>query len=393
MGAIILVSIDAAILILLTRRYIGEGHDVELNAIRTAGALVVVTGGAFALLLAALRHRYTGLTLSHTERDATERRITELYTRAADQLGSSQAPVRLAGLYALERLANSTAEHQQTIVNVICVYLRMPYTLPPEHSDARSNAYRSQGPRRRRRRALNDQPVASLPVAPRHQQAREERQVRLTAQEILCRNLTGPPVDRRRRWQLKRTSQAAPPWTGIRLDLTGAFLLDFTMTYCQLGNANFGGAQFIGKTSFAGTQFAGDIDFDAAQFSGDTDFSGARFIGMAYIVGARFIGNAHFGGAQFTRIATFANAQFAGVTGFSGAHFADGALFRGVRFSNNVSFAEAQFIGVIDFEHACVALNAQASWPAGWIVRSARADEDPGYRYLVQIDDMVTEET
>ena len=40
-----------------------------------------------------------------TVTDATERRVTELYTKAADQLGSDKAPVRLAGLYALERLA------------------------------------------------------------------------------------------------------------------------------------------------------------------------------------------------------------------------------------------------------------------------------------------------
>jgi hypothetical protein len=78
------------------------------------------------LLLTARRQCYTELALVHTDRDATERRITELYTKAADQLGSDQAPVRLAGLYALERLAHSTVEHRQTIVDVICAYLRMP---------------------------------------------------------------------------------------------------------------------------------------------------------------------------------------------------------------------------------------------------------------------------
>ena len=55
--------------------------------------------------------------------------------QAADQLGSDQAPVRLAGLYALERLAHSTVEHRQTMVDVICAYLRMPYT-PPEDQPA-----------------------------------------------------------------------------------------------------------------------------------------------------------------------------------------------------------------------------------------------------------------
>jgi hypothetical protein len=65
-----------------------------------------------------------------TRHDATERRITDLYTKAADQLGSDKAPVRLAGLYALERLAQDNPEHQQTIVNLVCAYLRMPYRPP-----------------------------------------------------------------------------------------------------------------------------------------------------------------------------------------------------------------------------------------------------------------------
>lgn len=66
----------------------------------------------------------------HNESDATEKNVTELYTKAADQLGSEQAAVRLAGLYALERLAHNNPGQRQSIVNVICAYLRMPFTPP-----------------------------------------------------------------------------------------------------------------------------------------------------------------------------------------------------------------------------------------------------------------------
>ena len=34
--------------------------------------------------------------------------------------------MRLAGLYALERLGKANPEHRQTIVDVLCAYLRMP---------------------------------------------------------------------------------------------------------------------------------------------------------------------------------------------------------------------------------------------------------------------------
>jgi hypothetical protein len=125
-GALVVLAVAAVVSFLLLRRYGGQGAQVQLDAIRTAGTLVIGTGGAVALLLTARRQRYTELTLVHTTHDATERRITELYIKAADQLGSVQAPVRLAGLYALERLAHSAVEHRQSIVNVICAYLRMP---------------------------------------------------------------------------------------------------------------------------------------------------------------------------------------------------------------------------------------------------------------------------
>ena len=115
---------------MLRRLYGGQGTQVQLDVIRTAETLVIGTGGAAALLLTARRQRYTELALVHTDRDATERRITELYTKAADQLGSEKAPVRLAGLHALERLAQNTPEQRQTIGDVICAYLRMPYKPP-----------------------------------------------------------------------------------------------------------------------------------------------------------------------------------------------------------------------------------------------------------------------
>ncbi|MGO1052058.1 hypothetical protein [Crossiella sp. CA198] len=64
--------------------------------------------------------------------DAAEKRITELRTKAADQLGPDKAPVRLNGLDALARLAESNADHRQMIVDVLCAYLRMPYPAPPQ---------------------------------------------------------------------------------------------------------------------------------------------------------------------------------------------------------------------------------------------------------------------
>jgi hypothetical protein len=245
--------------VVLRRLYGGQGAPVQLDVIRTAAALVIGTGGAVALLLTARRQRYTELALVHTTTDATERRITELYTKAADQLGSEKAPVRLAGLHALERLAQNTPEQRQTIVDVICAYLRMPYAPPDDQSpseDAPENAHE------------------------RYEQHRQEQQVRLTAQNILSRNLRinqHNVAQRRRSWRHRTQPPAVPNWPSIRLDLTGALLLEFSLAKCQLDYANFEHAQFTGKVDFRGARFTNRADFRDARFTKGADFRDARF--------------------------------------------------------------------------------------------------------------------
>jgi hypothetical protein len=88
-GTLVVLAVAVAVAVVswsvLRHLYGGQGVQVQLDVIRTAGTLVIGTGGAVALLLTARRQRYTELALVHTDRDATERRITDLYTKAADQ--------------------------------------------------------------------------------------------------------------------------------------------------------------------------------------------------------------------------------------------------------------------------------------------------------------------
>ena len=96
-------------------------------------------------------HQETATVLS--DLDATERRIAELYAKAVEQLGSDEAQVRFGGLYALERLAQDNPAHRQTIVNVICAYLRMPFspTAPQQRSPRPPKARKSLALRVKRR--------------------------------------------------------------------------------------------------------------------------------------------------------------------------------------------------------------------------------------------------
>ena len=73
--ALVGLAVVAMVRFVLQSHYGGQKAPVQLDAIRTAGTLVIGTGGAMALLLTPRRQRYIELTLVHTDRDAPERRI------------------------------------------------------------------------------------------------------------------------------------------------------------------------------------------------------------------------------------------------------------------------------------------------------------------------------
>lgn len=219
--------------------------------------LAIVGGiGAVVALVVSYRKQRLGETAEARE---NARLFSEDFSRATEQLGSAEAPVRLAGMYTLERLAHNTPEQQQTIVNVLCAYLRMPYT-PPEDDPAEE--HRQENERRK-----------------------QEREVRLTAQRILATNLRpGKTSDNR----------TGDYWKDIHLDLTGATLLGFNFHSCRISTALFNGAQFSGEAWFDKAQFHGPARFDGTQFSGETWFDKAQFHGPARFDGAQFHGNAQF---------------------------------------------------------------------------------------------------
>jgi len=223
--------------------------------------LAVVTGLAAAV----------GLTVSYRkQRGEEEGAFTARYSSAADQLGHDKAAVRLAGVYAMARLADDWQPQQQTCIDVLCAYLRMPYD--PEKA------------------------------------AEGEREVRQSVVRLIRNHLRGA---------------ATVSWQGRDLDFTGALFDD----------ASFVGATFSGgRVSFVGATFSGGrVGFNRATFSGgQVGFDRATFSGgqvsfdRATFSGAQVsFAWATFSGAQvsFNR-ATFSGAQ----VGFNRATFSGGQV-------------------------------------------------------------------
>jgi Pentapeptide repeats (9 copies) len=188
--------------------------------------------------------------------------VTDRYTRAVEQLGHEKAPVRLGAMYSLDHLAQDNPEYRQTVVDVVCAYLRMPYTLPAQSGLGAEQVEEEMAV------PANGGERAPHP-APGQDPAGEELQVRQTAQRLLANHLRCPPQTSSQGAQLLPSSPQQTFWPGISLDLTGATLVDFNFPQMSVIQAQFVAATFQGDARFDGSTFQDLAWFSEATFQGD----------------------------------------------------------------------------------------------------------------------------
>ncbi|WP_410811298.1 pentapeptide repeat-containing protein [Micromonospora sp. 067-2] len=323
--AVALVGVAALIVMLAVAKSASPGNEqakLQMEAIKY-GLGFVASGGALAALLLAVRRQRLAershelavraqelatRSHEHTESDATERRVTELYSKAVEQLGSSSAAVRLGGLYSLERVAQGNPPHRQSIVDIICAYLRMPFDLPT--GAASGNPDLSQ------RAEVKD--------------AREELLVRRAAQDMLARHLKKLSFD---------TGKAAPSlhyWGRLNIDLSGASLHDLDLWHCHVEDAIFTGANFYGHVQLHGCTFDRRAFFSGATVYGTAYIVACEFDGVAWFDDATFHGNTYFEGSNFAGYVTMENCLLEGNVDFDDVNFRKPPAAKGIVFKGQV---------------------------------------------------------
>lgn len=388
-GALILPIVAVVSMSVLLTLFGGgnEQDKIRLEIVKLAGSIVVGTGGFAALILAARRQLFAELDLAHKERaatntkhDADERRITDLYTAAAEQLGSDKAPVRMAALFALERLAHINLDHRQTIVDLLCAYLRMPFTHPdastPSRSDDSTDKHAEQTPPAQQPLLLDLTPTLATAIGfnlHSADQQHQELQVRLTAQRIIAKHLRpdndeGPNESTRNRF-----------WDRLDLDLTGAVLVDFDLTDCHVSRSWFTGAHFHGPAAFVRAHFHKPAQFGGSHFGNAANFTNAHFHKFANFSSAYFYDWAGFERAHFHEGAGFIFAHFRSWAGFEGAHFHARSGFLHARFHKHTMFEDAYFCNRPTFRYARRRWDSDTStdtWPDGWMIQPPETDLD-----------------
>ncbi|MFF7929009.1 pentapeptide repeat-containing protein [Streptomyces mirabilis] len=282
------------------------------DLVKLSFGVVAGSGGLVALVVAYRRQRVDE---DGALRDAT-RLHSERFTVAVSQLGDDSAAVRLGGVHALAHLADDapTRALRQSCIDVLCAYLRLPYT------------------------AESDLPTGD--TLARHSYL-ELRQVRHTVIRLI-------------RDHLRLGVEHSHSWRDHSFDFTSVVFDggDFEDAHF-LGPVSFEDAQFTGHVSFDRARLAsssvsfdgvvftgGNVSFDRAEFAGDdVSFARARFdSGRVSFEDAQFAGgNVSFYGAQFT----------GGRVSFNGTQFAGGNVyFYGANLASSwVSFDRTGFVG------------------------------------------------
>jgi uncharacterized protein YjbI with pentapeptide repeats/membrane protein implicated in regulation of membrane protease activity len=301
--------------------------------------LSVVAGiGAVVALTVAYRKQDQS---ESAERREDTKLFNERFGRAADQLGAEQAAVRLAGVYAMAGLADDWRDGRQTCIDVLCAFLRMPYTPPNGPLDSPPTG------------SSADPAIEPVPDAPSTRSGRqpvEERQVRHTVLRVIRDHLQPGDGSRWHGHHFDLTNAVFDGGDLSRIDVAVGTILDFAGATFSDGTVSFTAAMFSGGwVSFAGATFSGGwVGFDGARLAGGTvSFTRATFAG----------GTVSFTRATFAGgLVTFHGATFAGGTvGFASATFAGGTVsFDSATFSHGaVGFGRATFVGgTVSFDSA-----------------------------------------
>jgi uncharacterized protein YjbI with pentapeptide repeats len=270
------------------------------------------------------------------QRDVEQGRFVERFGAAAAQLGDHDVAVRIAGVYAMAGVADeSTGLRRQQCIDVLCGYLRLPYS-PELGSSHQTKLVLTQ-----QRTGDDGSPLGQQEEHLEYRQ--NDKEVRATIVRVIADHLRHHEYS----------------WSGCDFDFRTAHLEDVSFVGAMFGGfTQFDNAKFSGDAVFAESTFSRDAVFAESAFSGDTAFYGATFSGGAGFHGATFSRDAGFGGATFSRGAWFPKASFAGDASFGEATFSGEARFGEATFSGLAWFVEATFSGEARFDKAAFAGDA-----------------------------------
>lgn len=267
---------------------------------------------------------------NHRASQDRERAADERFARAIELLGNDADQVRVGAMHSLAGLARSQPDYTQTVLDVLCSYLRRPF-LHPRYAEGDASGWSQ---------------------AETHE-AERKLVVRLTAQRLIAE-------------LLPHAGDSGSPH--YDLDLTGAILEYFDLSHRQIGSVVMRYTKAYSRNNLSGCEIHGP-----AWFTEMTTGTG-RLTGRLFCSGTVFHDRAWFSKVTFADRVDFDGAEFRGAVKFRDASFAGTVSARGATFHEQVDLSDTAFTGDL---HLNTTVWPQAVTTTGMTVDTTRHVELP----------------
>ena len=283
------------------------------------------------------------------EKHNAERR--ERYTKAVEQLGSKEAPVRIGGVYTLVGLVDEwlldenldyteKVREGQVIINSLCAYIRSSFALAFHYDELAQESPTAEGLYKNREQEFYIDKAA----------LESEADIRLSIIKEIHDRLQSPKIN------------TPGAWSDFEYDFSGStffYPIDFTRSYytkpvkfsgsTYQDEVRFGGSTYQGGADFSGSIYRRGADFLSSTYQSQANFTGSTYQDKAVFSSSTYQDGANFSGSTYQGEVFFRGSVYRGWVVFNGSTYREEADFCGSTYQRGADFSDSTYWGKIVF--------------------------------------------
>ena len=283
------------------------------------------------------------------EKHNVERR--ERYTKAMEQLGSKEAPVRIGGVYTLVGLVDEwlldenldyteKVREGQVIINSLCAYIRSSFALAFHYDELTQESPTAEGLYKNREQDFYIDKA----------EFKSEADIRLSIIKEIHDRLQSPEIN------------TPGAWSDFEYDFSGStffYPIDFTRSYyakpvnfsgsAYQDEVRFGGSTYQGGADFSGSIYRRGADFLSSTYQSQADFAGSTYQDKAAFSSSTYQDGANFSGSTYQGEVFFRGSVYRGWVVFNGSAYREEADFCGSTYQRGADFSDSTYWGKIVF--------------------------------------------
>ena len=275
------------------------------------------------------------------EKHNVERR--ERYTKAVEQLGSKEAPVRIGGVYTLVGLVDEwlldenldyteKVREGQVIINSLCAYIRSSFALAFHYDELTQESPTAEGLYKNREQDFYIDKA----------EFKSEADIRLSIIKEIHDRLQSPKIN------------TPGAWSDFEYDFSGSIFfypVDFTRSY-YTKPVKFSGSTYQDEVRFGGSTYQGGADFSGSIYWRGADFLSSTYQSQANFTGSTYQDKAVFSSSTYQDGVNFSGSTYQGEVFFRGSVYRDWVVFNGSTYREEADFCGSTYRRGADFSNS-----------------------------------------